>query len=177
MKPDSALLALRLLETLATLLLGLMAGFFFAFAVDVAPAMGQLDAPGYISTQQWINKVVRNALFGGVYFGAALLPLGVALACAWSGKRRRAAGWALLAAVYFAAVFWLTRSVNIPINEAMALWSPHAPPADWQLLRQRWNEANAARAAASALCFAAALGLLGGSGRGAAASRPCVSRP
>ena len=31
-------------QCLAVGLLGLMAGFFFAFAIDVAPAMAQLDA-------------------------------------------------------------------------------------------------------------------------------------
>ena len=58
--------ALRATEWLALVLLGLMAGFFFAFAVDVAPAMAQLNAHAYITTQQWINRVVRNALFGAV---------------------------------------------------------------------------------------------------------------
>lgn len=148
------------LQLLTVMLLGLMAGFFFAFAVDVAPAMAQLDAASYISTQQWINKVVRNALFGGVYFGSAWLPFGVVLAWLLAGQGRRALLWAGVALLYFAAVFWLTRSINIPINDAMAQWSAIAPPADWQLLRERWNEANAWRAAASALCFAASLLLL-----------------
>ena len=35
--------------------------FFFAFSIDVAPAMAQLDGSGYVATQQWINRVVRNA--------------------------------------------------------------------------------------------------------------------
>lgn len=148
------------LELLTVLLLGLMAGFFFAFAVDVAPAMARLDAASYISTQQWINKVVRNALFGGVYFGSAWLPFGVVLMWTMAGQRRRALLWAGVALLYFAAVFWLTRSINIPINDAIAQWSAIAPPADWQQLRARWNEANTWRAVASALCFAASLLLL-----------------
>ena len=36
--------ALRRAQWLALLPLGLMAGFFFAFAIDVGPAMAQLDA-------------------------------------------------------------------------------------------------------------------------------------
>lgn len=39
MRRDLALV----LEVAAVLLIGLMAGFFFAFAVDVAPAMAQLE--------------------------------------------------------------------------------------------------------------------------------------
>ena len=61
----------RLVEVLATCLLGVMAGFFFAFAIDVAPAMTNLDASSYVTTQQWINRVVRNATFGATYFGSA----------------------------------------------------------------------------------------------------------
>jgi uncharacterized membrane protein len=56
-------------EVLTVILLGTMASFFFAFAVDVAPALTHLDGPGYITTQQWINKVVRSAVFGAFYFG------------------------------------------------------------------------------------------------------------
>ena len=155
----TARVTLHAAEWLALLLLGLMAGFFFAFAVDVAPALAQLDAHGYITTQQHINRMVRNALFGVVYFGSALLPWLVAAAALWAGQRQRALGWALIAIVYGAAVFWLTRSVNVPINDALAGWNPAHPPADWASARERWNAANAVRAWASAACFAAAAAL------------------
>ncbi len=159
--------ALRASEWLALVLLGLMAGFFFAFAVDVAPAMAQLDAASYITTQQWINRVVRNAAFGAAYFGSALLPWLASGAALWAGQRRRALAWALIALGYGVAVFWLTRSVNVPINEALATWDPAQPPADWPAARARWNQANAIRAWASALCFAGAAWLgLGWRGTG-----------
>ncbi len=150
----------RLTAVLATVLLGLMAGFFFAFAVDVAPAMTHLDGPHYVTTQQWINKVVRNAAFGSVYFGAALLPFVVALLAAGRRQWRWALGWAIVAGAYAVAVFALTSSVNVPINEAMAQWNPATPPADWAELRDAWNQANLTRALASAACFAAAVVLI-----------------
>ena len=141
----------------ATLLLGLMAGFFFAFAIDVAPAMRELDAATYIVTQQWINKVVRNLGFAVVYFGSTVLVF-VAALLAWGAQRRGLAlVWLVVALLYFGAVFWLTRSVNVPINDALALWNPAAPPADWAGARERWNEVNLVRAVASAACFCAAL--------------------
>lgn len=144
-------------QVIAVTLLGLMAGFFFAFAVDVAPALAQLDASSYIVTMQWINRVVRNALFGSVYFGSALLPF-VAAGLVWaSGRRGLAAVWLLLALVYFGAVFWLTRSVNVPINNELALWNAASPPPQWQQAREAWNHANDIRAAASAACFVAAV--------------------
>ena len=149
----------RLSSCVAAALLGLMAGFFFAFAVDVAPAMANLDAASYITTQQWINKVVRNVPFAVAYFGSAgitLVPAAVALA---RGRRGLALAWLAVGLLYFGAVFWLTRSVNIPINNTMAQWNPLAPPADWMMLRERWNQANLWRAIASAGSFAAALWL------------------
>lgn len=141
----------------AILLFGLMAGFFFAFSVDVAPAMTHLDAATYITTQQWINSVVRNALFGGVYFGAVLLPFGAALFAALGKKPRLALFWCVLALAYFGLVFWVTRSINIPINNALASWNPAAPPPDWMQLRDTWNQSNLQRAWAAFACFAIAL--------------------
>jgi hypothetical protein len=77
----------RSLEVMTVLLLGMMAGFFFAFAADVVPAMANLDGTTYVTTQQWINRVVRNALFGSVYFGSTLMPFLTGAAVIWSGKR------------------------------------------------------------------------------------------
>lgn len=164
--------ALRASEWLALWLLGLMAGFFFAFAVDVAPAMARLDAATYITTQQHINHVVRNAVFGGAYFGSALLPWLAAGASLWAGRRRRALAWAAIALVYGVAVFWLTRSVNVPINNALATWLPQQPPADWQAVRDHWNSANAVRAWASAACFGAAAWLASTARRACTTSSP-----
>lgn len=147
-------------EVTVVALLGLMAGFFFAFAVDVAPAMAQLDGPTYVTVQQLINSTVRNALFGSVYFGSMLAPFIAALACFVTAKKRRAVGWLVLALVYFAAVFWLTRSVNVPINNELAGWSASSPPASWTAARDAWNESNLVRAWASALCFFASLALI-----------------
>ena len=152
-------------QCLAVSLLGLMAGFFFAFAIDVAPAMAQLDASSYIATQQWINRVVRNAVFGGVYFGATVLPFVAALVAWWAGRRVSALAWVAIAVVYFLAVFWLTRSVNVPINNELATWNPAAPPASWQQARDAWNEANLQRAVAAGVCFVGAVFLVALSGR------------
>ena len=69
-------------------------------------------------------------------------------------------GAVLIALAYGAAVFWVTRSLNVPINEALATWSPTAPPPQWLAARTDWNAANAVRAGASALCFAAAVAVL-----------------
>jgi uncharacterized membrane protein len=147
------------LQVLATCLMGLMAGFFFAFSVDVAPAMRELDAQGYITAQQAINRVVRNIPFALVYFGAAGVPFAAALALYFAGRRREAAVWLGIALVYAAGVFLLTREINIPINNALALWNPQTPPADWQQARDAWNAANLVRGLVACACFAVAAAL------------------
>lgn len=148
------------LQVLATGLLGLMAGFFFAFWVDVAPAMLELDAAGYIHTQQAINRVVRNAAFGAAYFGAAAVPLLAAAVLLVAGRRKEAALWLAIGLSYLLGVFWLTREVNVPINNALAAWNPAAPPADWAAARARWNDANFVRGMANLAAFAAAAAAL-----------------
>ncbi len=149
-----------LLEVIAVTLLGLMAGFFFAFAIDVVPAMAQLDASGYVTTQQWINKVVRNAGFGGAYFGSVIFPFLACCALLSAGMPRRAMAWFIITVVYFAAVFWVTRSVNVPINNELALWNATTPPANWAAARDTWNDANLTRSIAAALCFISSIILM-----------------
>ena len=152
--------ALPALEALAALLLGLMSGFFFAFAIDVAPAMARLDASMYVTTQQWINQVVRNAWFAIAYFGSTVLPFVVMAFAFVKGKRTRALAWLAIALLYFGAVFWVTRSVNVPINNELATWNPASPPAAWTQARYTWNENNTVRAVASFVCFALSLAML-----------------
>jgi uncharacterized membrane protein len=151
--------AATILQVLATCLIGLMAGFFFAFSVDVAPAMRELDAQGYVATQQAINRAVRNVPFALVYFGAAIMPFVAALALYVAGRRRDAAMWLGVALVYGAGVFLLTREVNVPINNALALWNPQSPPAQWQQAREDWNAANLVRCLVACACFAVVVAL------------------
>lgn len=147
-------------EVAAICLLGIMAGFFFAFASDVAPAMEKLDASNYIATQQWINSAVRNAVFGAAYFGSALAPFIAAALAFWCGRRKASAAWLLIALAYFAAVFWVTRSVNVPINNELASWQAASPPGNWQQARDTWNQSNLFRTFAAAACFAASVVLV-----------------
>jgi uncharacterized membrane protein len=148
------------LEAATVALLGVMSGFFFAFAVDVVPAMRTLDAAIYISTMQSINAAVRNIPFALAYFGSAVMPFVAAIA-AWRGRDgRRAVAWAVIGVLYVAAVFWVTRSVNIPINDALAGWNPAAPPAGWSELRDTWNRSNDVRTLAALLCFCGGIAVL-----------------
>jgi uncharacterized membrane protein len=142
---------------LAALLFGLAAGFFFAFAIDVAPALARAEPSAAIAVFQQINIVVRNAWFGAVYFGAVVVPL-VALALTW-GDRRSLGWWFGLAAwlVYVAGVQAPTAAINVPINEVVAAWNPVAPVGDWRALLERWTTYNTLRTIAATIAFALSL--------------------
>jgi uncharacterized membrane protein len=145
------------LQVLATALMGLMAGFFFAFSVDIIPAMLGFNARDYIATQQAINRAVRNLPFAMAYFGAAALPLAAAGALWLAGEAKASRLWLAIGTAYVLGVFVLTREINIPINTALALWDPLAPPANWAAARDEWNQANLWRCLAACGSFGAAL--------------------
>jgi uncharacterized membrane protein len=148
------------LRLLATLLFGLAAGFFFAFAIDVAPALARAEPSTAIAVFQQINIVVRNAWFGAVYFGAVVVPP-LALAMAW--RDRRSIAWLLgLAAwlVYLGGVQAPTFVINVPINELVAAWAPSAPAGNWRVLLERWTTFNTLRTVAAAAAFALSLAAL-----------------
>jgi uncharacterized membrane protein len=143
----------RYLSLLTLILSGLAAGFFFAFSADVNLATAELSAPEYVRVQQLINLKVRNPAFALVYFGAAVAPA-VLLAVMW--KRRRWQPYLVIAAgfVLYLAAFFVTREINVPINNELAAWDPQQAPATWAVLRERWNDANLFRTIVATLSFA-----------------------
>ena len=81
--------------------------------------------------------------------------------------------WIIALGLYGAA-FGITIEVNVPINEAMALWSPSSPPANWAETRDTWIQANHLRATLSFLAFLIAL--VGVHVNGVSAGRADASR-
>ena len=136
----------------AALSLGVMTGFFFAFSNPTMMGFKAVDAETYIAAMQAINVAVRNLPF----FIAFAAPLPLALLAALIGRPR----WPwLAAAVCYAAAVAVTRAVNSPINDAMALGNPAAPPENWAEIRDRWTDANHLRGVLAGL--GATLALIG----------------
>lgn len=126
--------ALRLAQWVLLLPLGLMARFFFALAVDVAPAMTQLDAAGYLTTQQAIDRAVRSGAFAAAFFGPAVLTWLVAPLALRAGARRRALGWALVAPGarerWNAADQWRSWAASLCFGATAWLSAAPLPPRD-----------------------------------------------
>ena len=143
----------------ATLVLGLMAGFFWTYTFNVNRALLEVDGAIYATVQSLLNRNVRHLSFFALFFGAGLLPIISALVNL--RHRREPSFWLVVLAglIYVLGVIALTRQVNLPLNAYTESWNPTALPADWQATRDRWNAANAIRVwsalGAFVLCLAA----------------------
>lgn len=104
----------------ATVLVGLMAGLFFAFDVSVMPGLAAGDERTYVTAMQNFNaKIDGNGLFG-MAFVLALLASAASVVIEFRKGRRTVAIWVGVAAVAYLVVLMITFSVNIPLNNELA---------------------------------------------------------
>ncbi len=164
-----------LLHAVAAAGFGVMAGFFWAFSIDVNLAMLQMDGAIYATVQSAFNRNVRHALFFGFFFGPPVAAA-LALASAWRAWRR---GWfaalAAAALLYALGIVVFTGQWVLPLNHYTESWNPQALPADWQRVRAQWNASNLWRTIASAAAFALALGAM--AWRAGILAAPCPTLP
>lgn len=147
----------RASHALALMLLGLMAGFFWTYTINVSPALAQMDGAVYAQVQSSLNRHVRHALFFVAFFGP---PVVCALALGLAASQRHRAWWRVLAGaalVYALGIIVFTREVNLPLNYRTEAWNPQALPLDWAQVRSDWNLANAWRTVCAFGCFALGL--------------------
>ena len=143
----------RLPHVLSVIWLGLMAGFFWAYSVNVSQALAQVDGATYASVQALLNQHVRHALFFVFFFGAPCWVL-LSLLPAW--RHWRNAWWQCLAAaglLYALGIVVFTAQVNLPNNAYTESWHPQHLPSDWVATRDAWRLANHWRTAVSVLSF------------------------
>jgi len=140
-------------QTLALFTMGIMAGFFWTYSINVNLAMLEMDGPVYAIVQSAFNRNVRHPMFFAFFFGPVPLALAPLL---FSWPQRRRLWWVLLAVAglaYALGIVWFTRSVNLPLNALTEAWSPSALPLDWAHTRDAWNRANDWRAGISSAAF------------------------
>jgi uncharacterized membrane protein len=113
-KPATALLMV------STVLVGLMAGLFFAFDVSVMPGLAAGDQHTYVAAMQSFNKAIDgNGLFGMAFVIALLASAASAIVEFRKGRRGVAILVGVAALAYF-VVLMITFSVNIPLNNELA---------------------------------------------------------
>lgn len=152
-----------------TLLLGLMAGFFYAFSICVMDALARRPPAQAMAAMQAINAVVLNRRlpqvpFLPVFVGAAPLSL-LTAALAFAAAPLRVALWLAAASLlYCAGTFAVTVIRNVPMNEALARTDPQAAGAEaaWRDYLARWTRWNHVRSLAALASLACALMALRG---------------
>ncbi|MGW6982215.1 anthrone oxygenase family protein [Streptomyces sp. NPDC054932] len=112
--------AATVLLLVSTVLMGLMAGLFFAFDVSVMPGLAAGDERTYVTAMQNFNAAIDgNGLFG-MAFVLALLVSAASAVVEFRKGRRTVAVWVGVATVAYFVVLMITFSVNIPLNNELA---------------------------------------------------------
>lgn len=142
---------------LLCLLLGLMAGFFYAFSFTVMPGLDLLTGAAAMEAMRGINVAVRNPVFFATFALTPVLGFLLAVACLFTGRRKPGLLLLVSFVAYAAGVVALTASLNVPMNRALAEGSLSGL-ANWLEWSETWTGANHVRTAAS--LFALLLALL-----------------
>lgn len=146
------------LSTLAaTVLTGLLAGTYYAYACSVMPALRRTGDRTFVEVMQSINVSIQNPVFFAAFFGA---PAMTAVAVGLHGS-----GWGVAALALNLAGLLVTIAANIPLNNALAAAADDpAAIADPAAVRGRferaWNSWNTARTVltlAALVCLGEAL--------------------
>ncbi|SFC90634.1 DUF1772 domain-containing protein [Streptomyces aidingensis] len=161
----------------AALAMGLIAGFFYAYACSVMIGLARVDDRTFIDTMQWINATVRNQWFAPSFFGALLLTA-VAVLLHLGRDARAVLVWSAAALLLYGAAFSVTMGVNVPLNEDLAaagdpaaLGDPAAVRAAFEDRWVTWNTVRALASTAALVCLLRALVLHGRAAAAAARNR------
>ncbi|MFE0684166.1 DUF1772 domain-containing protein [Streptomyces sp. NPDC058961] len=140
---------------ISTILIGLMAGLFFAFDISVMPGLAAGDERTYVTAMQSFNKAIDgNGLFGMV-FVLALLTSAASAVVEFRKGRRAVAIWVGAASVAYLIVLMITFSVDIPLNNELADAGNAAKMTDFSIVdkfKGTWATTNIMR---TLLCTAA----------------------
>jgi uncharacterized membrane protein len=143
----------------ATLAVGLLAGFFFAYSVSVMPGLARADDRTLVDGMQQINEAVENPVFLLIFMGAPLLTLAAAIVERRSGVPQ-ATRWIVAAVVLCGVALLVTFALNIPLNDELAQAGDPARIADMAAVREDFEDPWVAWNIVRTVASTAALGCL-----------------
>lgn len=124
---------------LALVLVGIMGGVFFTYAVSVMPGLAETDDRTFVAAFQSIDRAIVNPLFLSVFLGA-LLATGASGLFFLDESRRGVLWWIVAAFAAYLAAFLITVRVNVPLNDGLkAAGGPDET--DPATARERFSEA------------------------------------
>ncbi|MFV0450661.1 MAG: DUF1772 domain-containing protein [Propioniciclava sp.] len=126
---------------LGVIFAGAIFGFFYAWVCSTMWGLDATDPRVAIQAMQAMNASVRNPVFFPAFFLTPVV-LGFAAVLAWF-ERRLTSAWLLAAAglLYLGGALMVTATINVPMNEALALVQI---PADDAAARQIWTDYSSA---------------------------------
>jgi uncharacterized membrane protein len=164
----------------ATLTTGLMAGLFFAFTCAVMPALRGTDDRAFVDVMQRINVSIINPAFLAVFMGGLVLTAAACVAT-WRDTDRGALPWIIGGLVLYAAMFVITRAINIPLNDQLETAGDPSRITDLGTVRDnfegKWVVWNIVRTVANVAAFACLSYALLVHGRSTAADTAPSDRP
>jgi uncharacterized membrane protein len=165
------------LLVVSTVLMGLIAGFFYAYACSVMLGLARVDDRAFIASMQAINATVKNWAFASSFFGV-LLVTAVAAATHWRREHRRVLVWVVAALAVYATGFAVTMWISVPLNDQLAgagdpgtIADPAAVRAAYEDVWNRWNLLRTLTSTAALGCLVGALITHGRTGE--SLGRPC----
>ncbi len=148
----------QLVQIIAVLLTGLVAGLFYSYSCSVTGGLSKLSDKEYLLAFQSINNVILNPWFFTSFMGCiVVLPLAT-----WGtyNTANNFSFWLLLLAttIYITGVFGVTLVGNVPLNNMLKdLDLSTTSSQELFSLRQKfeipWNKRNLIRTMAATLSF------------------------
>lgn len=144
---DKVVFVLALIAALGS---GLIAGVFFAFSTSVMKALGRLPSSEGMAAMQFINVIIINPLFLGVFLGTAAVcgTLAIVSLLRWDHGSVFVLSGVVL---YLIGTILVTIVFNVPMNNELAGATASDPgSADiWTNYLAKWTFWNHVRTAAS----------------------------
>lgn len=150
----------------ATLFTGLMSGFFTGISYSFMPGLKRSSDRTFVESMQNTNKAIINPWFLVPFMGSLpLLILAEVVALTGEGP----VPWITAGLVLYLVAFFITSSVNVPLNDQLADAGDAADLTDHAAVRARyedrwvrWNLIRALVHTAAFGCLAGALFVYGG---------------
>lgn len=140
----------QIIQFVALLLTALSMGVHFGTWLTEGPLRNTQSGALFIEIHQGRDRVVARVM--PILGSAALIFLAIGVTM----MRADPAAFALSLAglVFCVGDMLVTVLVNVPINKTVQTWHSDAPPAEWKLLRERWERFHSIRALLVVIGFA-----------------------
>jgi uncharacterized membrane protein len=142
----------------AIVLMGLTAGFFFAWDVSVMPGLAGLDDRAFVGAFQALDlAIITSPLFMLAFLGA-LVFTGIAAVLHRRADNRAPLPWVALASGLYLATFVITMAIHEPLNSVIRFAGDPGGIADPAAVRDTFSEArwvawNIVRTTATTVAF------------------------